>query len=66
MLQFLAHGLDQTEIAQRLVISPKTVGKHIEHILDKLPAHSRAEAVAIAYQRDLQGENVIELRPDRL
>jgi DNA-binding NarL/FixJ family response regulator len=66
VLQLLARGLDQTEIAERLVISPKTVGKHIEHILDKLPAHSRAEAVAIAYQRDLHDENVIELHPGRL
>jgi DNA-binding NarL/FixJ family response regulator len=53
VLQLLARGLDQRAIAQRLVIAPKTVGKHIEHILEKLPAKSRAEAVAIAYRRRL-------------
>jgi len=53
VLQLLAEGCDQHAIAQRLVVSHRTVGKHIEHILAKLPARSRAEAVAIAYQRGL-------------
>jgi DNA-binding NarL/FixJ family response regulator len=53
VLRLLADGLDQRAIARRLYIAPKTVGKHIEHILQKLPARSRAEAVAIAYQRGL-------------
>jgi DNA-binding NarL/FixJ family response regulator len=66
VLQLMAIGLDQTKIAERLVISPKTVSKHIEHILEKLPARSRAEAVAIAYQRGLDAPvaNVIPLRRD--
>lgn len=51
VLQLLADGLDQGEIAERLVISPKTVGTHIERVLAKLGAHSRAEAVALAYRR---------------
>ena len=50
VLRLLADGLDQAEIAERLVISPKTVGTHIERILAKLGAHSRAEAVALAYR----------------
>lgn len=53
VLQLLAEGCDQHAIAEQLVVSPRTVGKHIEHILAKLPARSRAEAVAIAYQRGL-------------
>ncbi len=67
VLRLLARGLDQRAIAQRLVIAPKTVGKHIEHILEKLPARSRAEAVAIAYQRRLctPPGDVIELRRER-
>ena len=66
VLQLLSIGLDQSKIAERLVISPKTVSKHIEHILEKLPARSRAEAVAIAYQRGLDAPttNVIPLRRD--
>ena len=53
ILGLLADGLDQREIAQRLSISPKTVGTHIEHILGKLGVHSRAQAVAAAYRRQL-------------
>jgi DNA-binding NarL/FixJ family response regulator len=53
VLGMLADGLDQAEIARRLVISPKTVGTHIERILAKLDAHSRAQAVAIAYRLQL-------------
>jgi two-component system, NarL family, nitrate/nitrite response regulator NarL len=53
VLGLLAEGLDQSAIAQRLVISSKTVGSHIERILAKLGAHSRAEAVALAYRLQL-------------
>jgi two-component system, OmpR family, alkaline phosphatase synthesis response regulator PhoP len=53
VLRLLADGYDQEAIAAKLFITPKTVAKHIEHILTKLPARSRAEAVAIAYQRGL-------------
>jgi DNA-binding CsgD family transcriptional regulator len=35
------------------VISPKTVGTHIERILGKLGVHSRAQAVAAAYRQGL-------------
>ena len=53
VLELLADGCDQAEIAERLVISRKTVGTHIEHILHKLGVHSRAQAVARAYRDDL-------------
>ena len=49
VLDLLADGLDQREIATRLVISPKTVATHIEHILRKTGARSRAQAVALAH-----------------
>lgn len=53
VLQGLASGLSQQQIAQQLIISPKTVGTHIQRILSKLDVHSRAEAVAVAYQRGI-------------
>lgn len=53
VLSLLAEGLGQTDIAGRLVVSPKTVGNHIDHILGKLRVHSRAQAVAVAYQASL-------------
>lgn len=53
ILEMLAEGHGQREMARLLSISPKTVGLHIEHILGKLDVHSRAEAVAAAYRRKL-------------
>jgi DNA-binding NarL/FixJ family response regulator len=49
----LVRGLDQGEIADRLFITPKTVGTHIEHVLGKLGVRSRAQAVALAYREKL-------------
>jgi DNA-binding NarL/FixJ family response regulator len=53
VLRLLAEGLSQALIAQRLVISPNTVAKHIQRILTKLNLHSRAEAVAFANRHRL-------------
>lgn len=53
VLEMLAEGHSQRDMARLLSISPKTVGLHIEHILGKLEVHSRAEAVAAAYRRKL-------------
>jgi DNA-binding NarL/FixJ family response regulator len=53
ILQLLAEGRTQKEIAAALVISPKTVGTHIQHVLAKLGVHSRAQAVARAYHDGL-------------
>lgn len=55
VLQLLASGLTQPEIAMKLVISTSTVASHIEHILDKLGVHSRAQAVALALRSGLVG-----------
>jgi DNA-binding NarL/FixJ family response regulator len=58
ILAMLAEGRNQRDIARALSISPKTVGIHIEHVLGKLDVHSRAEAVAAAYRRNLIGTTV--------
>jgi DNA-binding CsgD family transcriptional regulator len=50
ILALVAEKLQNTEIAHRLFISPKTVDHHISAILSKLDVHSRTEAVAAAYQ----------------
>lgn len=58
VLDLLAEGYQQDEIARRLVISPKTVATHIQRILTKLDVRSRAQAVAYALrddQRDVLG-----------
>jgi DNA-binding NarL/FixJ family response regulator len=52
VLDLLAQGLRQDEIADRLVISPKTVATHIQRILGKLEVRSRAQAVALALREE--------------
>jgi DNA-binding NarL/FixJ family response regulator len=53
ILALLTEGRSQKQIALALFISSKTVATHIQHLLSKLGVHSRAEAVAAAYQRGL-------------
>ena len=52
ILDLLAEGFRQEEIADRLVISPKTVATHIQRILGKLEVRSRAQAVSVALRED--------------
>jgi two-component system, LuxR family, response regulator FixJ len=59
ILALLAEGQTQKQIAASLVISPKTVGTHIQHLLAKLRVHSRAQAVAAAYSRGLVESDVV-------
>lgn len=53
VLACIMEGLHDREIADRLSISPRTVQSHVLAILNKLGAHSRAEAVAIALRANL-------------
>ncbi len=53
ILSLLAEGRTQGQIATAIVISSKTVATHIQHILSKLGVQSRAQAVAVAFQRGL-------------
>ena len=48
VLQLIAAGHSNQEIAARLVISDKTVKRHISNIYDKLAAKSRTQALALA------------------
>jgi HD-GYP domain-containing protein (c-di-GMP phosphodiesterase class II) len=56
VLRLLARGLSNKEIAERLVISPKTVANHAEHIYAKIDASSRAAAGLFAMQQGLLPE----------
>jgi DNA-binding NarL/FixJ family response regulator len=53
VLTLLAGGLGTRAIAECLFISRQTVATHVQRILAKLGAHSRAEAIAIAYRAQL-------------
>ncbi len=49
----VAQGLGNEEIAERLVISPRTAGAHISHILDKLGVENRTQAALYALRQGL-------------
>ena len=48
ILQLLADGMSNADVATRLFISQETVKSHVRHILAKLEAETRTQAVAIA------------------
>jgi NarL family two-component system response regulator LiaR len=53
VLNLMARGLDNSEIANILIVSRSTVKFHVSNILSKLHASSRTEAVAVALQHHL-------------
>jgi DNA-binding NarL/FixJ family response regulator len=48
ILQLLANGMSNSDVAAKLFISQETVKSHVRHILTKLEADTRTHAVAIA------------------
>ncbi len=53
VLQQIAGGNRNRDIAEKLFISEETVKVHIKHIMDKLGASDRTQAVAIAVRRGI-------------
>ncbi len=53
VLALMVRGLNNLEIAERLVVSRSTVRFHVSNILSKLEAANRAEAVGLAVQHKL-------------
>lgn len=72
VLELLAFGLSNKEIAQRLLLSPRTVETHIDRILGKLNAPTRSRAVVEAGRTGLlrasiaSGASSLEARPNNL
>ncbi len=52
-LRLIAQGLTNQEIAEKLTISERTVGKHVSNILDKLHLANRTQAALYALRRGL-------------
>lgn len=53
VLVLLAHGYSTENIAKSLSISPSTARNHIQSVLQKLHVHTRAAAVAYAFEHNL-------------
>jgi NarL family two-component system response regulator LiaR len=53
VLALLVEGLNNRQIADRLVVSPSTIKSHVSHILAKLGVASRTEAAALAVRHGL-------------
>jgi DNA-binding NarL/FixJ family response regulator len=53
VLRLVAAGMTNRAIADELVISDRTVGRHVSNIFDKLGVSSRAAATAWAYEHGL-------------
>ena len=60
VLALLARGHSNKEIARRLVVAPKTVANHVEHIYLKLAVNSRAAATLVAIQHGLVGAFTVD------
>jgi len=59
VLLLLARGLSNKQMAERLVISPKTIGNHVEHIYTKIGTSTRAAASLFAMQHGLLPEEEV-------
>ncbi|MBN1438686.1 MAG: response regulator transcription factor [Anaerolineales bacterium] len=53
VLALMVEGLNNTQIAEKLGVSPSTIKSHVSNILAKLDASSRTEAVALALRHGL-------------
>ena len=56
VLDLIAKGLDNDEIAGHLCISPKTVRNHITRIFNKLQVNTRARAIVLAREAGIGQE----------
>ena len=53
VLQLVGHGLSNTQISSRLVLSEATVKTHVKRMMSKLSLNSRAQGVVVAYESGL-------------
>ena len=56
VLRLVTLGLSNREIAERLIITRKTAGNHVEHVYAKIGASNRARAALFAMQHGLMSD----------
>ncbi len=65
VLSLLAQGMDTQAIARALFLSTATVRNHVQNLMRKLGAHTRAEAVARALKEGLFPRTALVVQPDQ-
>jgi DNA-binding NarL/FixJ family response regulator len=55
VLRLVAEALTDAQVAERLSLSPRTVGQHLRSIYNKLGVNSRAAATRFAFEHGLAG-----------
>jgi DNA-binding NarL/FixJ family response regulator len=63
VLGLLVRGMSNREIAESLVLAPKTVGRHIESIYSKIGVSSRVGATLFAVEHELVTPMAHPIRP---
>jgi DNA-binding NarL/FixJ family response regulator len=59
VIQLLRGGLMNSQIAEKLAISPRTVSYHLRHIYDKLGVETPREAIVRLVQLDLDDDQMM-------
>jgi DNA-binding NarL/FixJ family response regulator len=63
VLALMARGLSNSEIAEVLIVGDNTIKTHIGHVLDKLAARDRVQAIILAYQAGIAVPGLRGSRP---